>query len=209
MRITYIDFDGVIFQNKEAANRVGTRCSQFFNKTVGIDNEKYQGSISNKMYQTFGHTVYALKKLGYEACSDQFNTHVYKNVDPKKLVGDVDDNTRKTMKEWYNVMTELDNVLIYTDAPHDWIKMVNETYSLELPDHVRVISSQDLGYYKCQWEAYTMLPGGVLIDDSLRNISTASEYETWKPVIFGQGLHSFTGDKVSMISSPNQVIALN
>lgn len=83
MKVTLVDFDGVLFRNPKAMWYVSKRSSQFVHKTLRLPG-RHAGpmseNINRSLYTAYGHTALGLQKLGYPVTLGEYNEFVYDNM---------------------------------------------------------------------------------------------------------------------------------
>ena len=124
MKTLLLDFDGVIFRNNRLHNVVSHKCEGFVKKHIKttLPNE-----INKQLYQSTGHTLIGLKKLGVKPLPtiEEFNDYVYKDIPYSDVLSSLDDKqTReiKSLKRICNITTPY----IFSNAPDIWTNTITE-----------------------------------------------------------------------------------
>lgn len=82
-RVYLLDFDGVLYKNPKAMSYVANRSSAYVHKKmklVGAAPTHSSDTINKGLYTTYGHTVIGLRKLGYDASTEEYNEFVYDDM---------------------------------------------------------------------------------------------------------------------------------
>jgi FMN phosphatase YigB (HAD superfamily) len=143
--------------------------------------------INKSLYQSAGHTLLGLQKLGYETSLDDFNKYVYGGLDYSILRDDLSDlhkhdvEVMKTMKSMC-----ADNgvdVYIFSNAPDVWCDTVSEAlFSFTFP----TTSSFTNGLFKPNPFTYTKVDQHLnsdryfFVDDKIINFVNMPKTGKWK-----------------------------
>lgn len=180
----YVDFDGVMFTNKRALNKVANRCTKLVQKSLRLSNFNDAESVNKLMYKNVGHTARGLRCFNFDITNSEFNDAVYKNM----VLPSLEKSDQMLMAKWFNKFKRLElqgiEVVIYTDAPGNWVFNVLDELNMELSRDVMVISSEDVGSLKCEVNSYLMLTPGFLIDDNHINVETALSVDDWSAIVY-------------------------
>ena len=118
-----LDFDGVIYRNSPLNRTIVTRCNQFVQKHVGIRDPVKCAEINRHLYETHGHTVLGLQRIGYNCNINQFNSFVYSHLNPFE----VRNHAKKAMQDatQFREMIQFANaqgidLYLFSNAPDTW-----------------------------------------------------------------------------------------
>lgn len=78
-RFCAIDFDGVILRNHPIQTIVAKRCNAFVAKKMSLEAPRAEAK-NKELYETTGHTLLGLKKIGVRTSLKEFNEFVYNHI---------------------------------------------------------------------------------------------------------------------------------
>lgn len=123
-----LDFDGVVFKKHRLHDVVGYRCEQFVKKYININHHPTLKEMNKSLYESTGHTLSGMHKLGYDISFEDFNKYVYKDIDYRKELSELHsyhyrdiNSMRKLMKNYKDVY----DIKIFSNAPDEWCNNIS------------------------------------------------------------------------------------
>lgn len=176
-RIHLLDFDGVVFRNKKAANYVATRAAEYTRKKMGM---KGDGSLllakhlNTILYNKYGHTTLGLKNMGIKCDLNEFNEFIYT------------DFPYSAFKEENMYLPILPNMYLFSNAPKEYCQKIlghREIVFIEdIIDKEEMLKPQKKLYNKI--DDYFNRSEVLFVEDSLINIMPVLNKENWINVLF-------------------------
>jgi FMN phosphatase YigB (HAD superfamily) len=178
-KLLLLDFDGVIFKNNKMHNVVSQRCEYFVNKYIKTS---IPSKINKQLYQSTGHTLLGLKKLGIKPIPtiDEFNDYVYKDIfkdfNHKTFLDSIDEKQKKELTILKKI-SKTNPPYIFSNAPDIWTNTITEilldtvfptTTSITSP----YIKPNKIAYIKI--ENHLKDNSFVFIDDKIQNLPFVS-----------------------------------
>ena len=116
------DYDGVLFNNKEAMNMVSRRSVEFVGKKLKISYPE-ACRINRIQYKIHGHTVKYLQSNNIDVSMQEFNDYVYGELDWDELGNYITANDVIRLID----LTNLNNFqnqksILFTNAPEVWVE---------------------------------------------------------------------------------------
>lgn len=210
-RAVLLDFDGVIFQNKKALDRVQDRIVEYVQQNVynGYMNKEDAIRVNRDLYTTYGHTHLGMKKLFLpESRISCFNKFVYDQDFLSSLQSEFmdDELIRKNVKEFEEWVTNFYRaygipVYIFTNSPREWCytwlkyRYIEGFRDIFSSDHV-VFDSGLYSLLKPDPSTYKRLEYYfkkkfdnepyelIFVDDSLTNLIPVAGNALWHPIWF-------------------------
>ena len=179
-RSLLLDFDGVVFRNKEALRAVEKKSSEFTLQYIPVP--------ANVSYQTYGHTVNmvnSLKKDLPKVTLQDYNRYVFDRPlleSTRDMIGK-DDLLRAKM--WKHLVEKHNgDTCIFSNAPEVWIRCVLSFLDIdEVFLEKKILCPCTLNDLKPADMAYTRVlkdrkkASSLFIDDSVVNIEAARKLD--------------------------------
>jgi FMN phosphatase YigB (HAD superfamily) len=125
-----LDFDGVVFKNHKLHKVVANRCEQFMHKYVKVRDQETLTRCNKSLYETTGHTLLGLQRLGYNITFEDFNNYVYKDIDFKNNLKDISEEHVRDIHALKKIQKhcEVNNygLYIFSNAPDIWCDSICE-----------------------------------------------------------------------------------
>lgn len=181
-----LDMDGVILKNHPVHQHVIQRCQayvQLFTKT------KTPEKLNKYLYETTGHTVIGLQKLGYPATVQTFNNFVYNSLDPNVFRTKKYENTEKLIELKETCKDRNVDFYIFSSAPKSYVEEVlthmdTSLKNIEtLSEITNALLKPDPWCYKAV-EAYIRADKITFVDDKLVNILPVINSPRWTNYLF-------------------------
>lgn len=198
MPLLLLDFDGVLLRNHPIYDTISHRCQTFAQRYAPIRNPIKMGQINREMYECYGHTVLGLRALGYKVSLNEFNHHVYNNIDFKSL-NDVRYTHKGDIRQVKNMLQRVKHEELYGDnkdnkvtirlmsnAPDTWCETVLDMMGLDQIEKV-----QTLCYLKPEQNCYEFVErqypeerNFILVDDKMINFKGVMQRPTWNKILY-------------------------
>ena len=160
-----LDFDGVVFKNHKLHNLVSHRCEMFVSKY------NIPKVINKQLYQSTGHTIIGLKRLGVKPVPtiEEFNEYIYKDIDYKSIINSIDDKQKKTLKK----ITRITTPYIFSNAPDVWCDTISEIlFNKQFPTTSKftgsLVKPDPRAYMKI--EKHLKSDHYIFVDDKIENL---------------------------------------
>lgn len=184
-----LDFDGVIFREHALHNIVSRRCRQFVKRYVRVKDPHVLREINKSMYESTGHTLLGLKKLGYNISRDEFNKYVYDHIDYGSHLKEISPVQRqeiehlKLLKD--KCLDEKWDLHVFSNAPDFWCNTIShELFNFTLPTTTAFTN----GYFKPDERSYKGIDAHfnassyVFVDDKMVNLLNVPKDGRWSCV---------------------------
>lgn len=117
-----LDYDGVIFKNPYAMEKVCDRSAQFVSKKLNMSYNNAR-MVNTTRYKVYGHTVKYLNDVGVDATLAEYNSFVFENID----WDDIEMNIRSMDYDQVADLHMLNEFqgqksILFTNAPRTWIE---------------------------------------------------------------------------------------
>ena len=213
MPVLLLDFDGVLLRNHPIYHTVSARCQSFAQRYVPVRNPIKTAQINKEMYECYGHTVLGLRAIGYKVSVNEFNHHVYNNIDFKSL-GTVRETHKKDIRQVKEMLQRVkndgDNVMIrlMSNAPDNWCETVLDMMGLDQIEKVQTpcYLKPEQSCYEYVERQYPDERSFILVDDKMINFKGVMQRPTWNKVLFtGCDASDYTHYEVSNLSILNNL----
>lgn len=123
-----LDFDGVILRHCKLHSAVYSRCQKFVHMHIdSIRNPVKIAELNKSLYESSGHTVIGLQKLGYDVKVHEFNQFVYDHINYTSLA-DFASSNKNLVHDMLALKDFCDNsgvsLGIFSNAPNQWCKTI-------------------------------------------------------------------------------------
>ena len=197
-----LDLDGVILKNHPVHQLVTNRCHAY----VKIITKTKTPEILNKyLYETTGHTVLGLQKLGYDATITTFNKFVYNSIDPNIFSTKKNDNTKILIdlkKKCHEKKTDL---YIFSNAPDSYVHKVLTHMDLSLKN-ISTLSEITNSFLKPDTICYKLVEKWLkvdkitFVDDKVGNILPVINSPKWENYWFADNLAESVYNNLNIIN---------
>lgn len=212
-----LDFDGVIFKNHHLHNVVGRKCEQFVNRYVRVKDKQTLKIVNKSLYETTGHTLLGLQKLGYDICFEEFNNFVYKDIDytsVRAYISEEQERELSCVKKIKSYCDQNPNIdfRIFSNAPDIWCNTISEElFSFTIPttyDQTKNILKPDEAAYVA---IEKQLPSQkyVFVDDKLCNLLNVPINGKWTSVWMNPDESLCVDDNLLFIRSLDELFSLD
>jgi FMN phosphatase YigB (HAD superfamily) len=212
-----LDFDGVVFKNHHLHTVVGRKCEQFVNRYVRVKDQKTLKLVNKSLYETTGHTLLGLQKLGYDICFEEFNDFVYKGIDYTSVKARVSEEQETELSYVKKIKSYCDqnpntDVRIFSNAPDIWCNTISEELlSFTLPttyDQTKNILKPDAESY-IAIEAQLPSQKYVFVDDKLCNLLNVPKNGKWTSVWMNADESLRVKDDLLFVRSLDELFSLD
>lgn len=178
MKVLLLDIDGVIVRDRNLMKHLGTNCANYVR--MKLPDCKDPAETSRLLYLGYGHTARGLER-GFNVDTRDFNSRVYDNSILDHLAHVLaSDEFQAEAAEVHSLTRDGWKLKLFTNAPWVWAHKV----ALAIGDDVNIRCSGNPSEtpLKPEAEAYMFSPHNlnVMVDDSLKNLSTARFLSGWK-----------------------------
>ncbi len=191
-----LDFDGVVFRNNPLDVVISHRCQMYSNKFVSIRNPIKLREFNTEIYNTYGHTLVGLQKLGHvKANINEFNSYVYDGLIGGDLrsLKDTHYTDIKSFKRLLSMAQDNDiKVFMFSNAPDKWCNMVCHYMGIsenEQPTSLHglllessVLKPSVLGYMMVERELVDF-EDLFLLDDKMLNLKNIMYNSRWTKLL--------------------------
>lgn len=177
-----LDMDGVILNNKQIHKHISNRCNKFVSNVTNINNPIKVQALNKHLYESTGHTVIGLNKLGYDITIKNFNdyiyrdTHIIDNIDKKDI-----DQLSKFKDKCDDQNIEL---YIFSNASYDWCRNILDKMNIDVP----IFNNNN--YLKPNVRAYINIQNFfedkqiLFVDDKMINLLPVINNKKWKTYLY-------------------------
>lgn len=179
-----LDFDGVLYNNKNAFSYITKRASQFVHKKMKLPgrNADFRTELLNtNLYKTYGHTVEGLNACGYKTTIQEFNEFVYDNFPYNDF--------KESIK-----IPDKENIYIFSNAPKEYCEKLIKHSPCQLRETRNINYIQDvIGHdyiLKPDKKIYNDITNAflgdiiVFVDDALINLVPSEEFANWINILY-------------------------
>lgn len=189
-----LDFDGVIVKKNPLFPVVSQRCKRYIQRYIPIKNHEKVGDLNAQLYDTCGHTVIGLQKLGYNATIKEFNNYIYEFLDYEKLKCMSGHEYSEEANQFLNLFTFCSqnkiDPYIFSNAPPLWVHHTMYYLAPSLKDQVKIINDtcqylkpDPLIYEKLEKTALKDYDNIVFVDDKIINILPVVDRSRWMSLL--------------------------
>jgi hypothetical protein len=175
-RVTLLDFDGVLYKNPKASWYIAKRSAEFVRKVMKVPQQQSE-NINMSLYQTYGHTVLGLQKLGYPVTLQDFDDFIYDNM-PYTVFRDA-------------TIPELPpSTYVFSNAPSEYIDKIAQKKMPNIRDLNLLNVKEPLKPKKWVYEQLTsVFPDHQIffVDDSMINFTHSMDMPNWVNVLYVDG----------------------
>jgi FMN phosphatase YigB (HAD superfamily) len=187
-QVCLLDFDGVCNKHKLGQEAVSKRCQYYVKRHTRINDMKKVKELNRNLYESTGHTVLGLQKLGYLVDMDDFNHFVYDYID-YSIFDDIHIENKKdieTLKKIQKVCDDKDITLcIFSAAPRKWCETVLSIMGEEDLRDIHILSDTISGLLKPDRRCYDIIENQFkgmdinFVDDKLINLLPVHGNSKW------------------------------
>lgn len=191
-----LDFDGVVLKNHPSHRYVAKQCEAFVQKYIKSKDAHVIHTVNKGLYQSSGHTVLGLRKMGYDVSFDEFNDYVYSKVkycrvfdylyryhtqDCQELMEFCERYKRITK---YGPLHDALGIYIASNAPDEWCFNILENMGIDM-SIIQRDGFSSYGYVKPQSEFYDIVRNRIdadkyiFVDDSISNLLPIANDDQW------------------------------
>lgn len=209
-----LDLDGVIVKKNPLFPVVSLRCQRFLQKYVSVRNTSKISELNTQLYDSCGHTVLGLQKLGYNVSIKEFNNYIYDFVDYSKM--------RYLAEENPSEVKHLDHLLkfcgknnvdpyVFSNAPPVWVN-TSLYYLAPTMQSVKVITNTKTNLkpnkvlYDEVEEDLSSYEKIIFVDDKIINLLPIIQRPKWQGVLLSSSIQA---EPVLSISEHNLSIVQN
>lgn len=181
-----LDFDGVVLKKSPLLKTVIHRCNRYVQKHLGIKNPAMVEEVNRQLYESCGHTVLGLNRMGVPASVAEFNKHVYDFIELPTVPWDASE-----VEQLYKACMDMDASLhIFSNAPDGWVKPLLRAAGSPVLMEIPTLSCVTNTLLKPQGPAYDAVEDivradrYVFVDDKLINLLPVCKRPSWSPVLF-------------------------
>lgn len=116
-----LDYDGVVFRNPYAMERVSDRSAQYVGKKLRVSHADAR-LMNTTRYKMHGHTVRYLNDLGVDATIEEYNSFVFENIDWDDIGMNIREADYEQLADVYFINEEMhQKCVLFSNAPRMWI----------------------------------------------------------------------------------------
>jgi hypothetical protein len=203
MKHCLIDFDGVILRRHPVHGAVALRCSQYVALKTRLPIRRAE-LLNREMYESCGHTMLGLARLGVPCSVAEFDTFVYGDLDYDAAFGGICDTHAEDIHALRRLLVACADLgfspAVLSNAPAAYCREVlgrmaalTAHQGLEIDAlrsnvlRPRALKPTELAYDALDAELYgAASPSAriVLVDDKLANLLPACARPNWIPILF-------------------------
>lgn len=195
MNSVLIDFDGVVFNNKQVFKHINDRSVDYIANRLSIS-KSVANRINTINYKKNGHTIFATNTDVHDYNNFVFNTKMLNDI----LYINYDEKDTLRLTKLVQKKNELNlDLVLCTNAPFRYCERIlnlsgfamSDVFSTSFcytSDALHSVKPSDTFFDKVQNE----MKGPIcFFDDSLLNIVAARKNTDWQPVLFDSNDHQF------------------
>jgi len=208
-KVLMLDYDGVIFTNKNMLSRVSLRAASYVRKKINNTWTPSQAVRMNELlYKNYGHTWTGLNQLYYNSNKHHqslhdFNRYVYDSSLIKQAR--VSSNAPLQTLQFHEIQNRCKELkiplYILTNSPRSWVLALNYAMEIEIPpshiiscDHEVLgnrILKPDMSFYglatmhiKSQERIWNNDVQFIMVDDSFCNLVPLMNKKEFWPILY-------------------------
>jgi len=214
-----LDFDGVVLRNHPAHRAVSLKCQRMMSHFINIKSPAKLQEINNALYQTTGHTVIGLNRLGFKVSPQAFNKVVYDTFDYTafKNIGQTHKRDIDDLCKLADFCSPNDIYLgIFSNAPDTWCKTILQAMSAQLSE-IPTMSCVTDNNLKPLDDTYDIIEKNILnkfskftfVDDKILNLLPVMENQKWTKIWLSESkqdtVYNIRGCQLHVIGCDSQL----
>jgi FMN phosphatase YigB (HAD superfamily) len=176
-----LDMDGVILNNKQIHKHIAYRCNKFVSNVTNIHNPIKVQALNKHLYESCGHTVIGLNKLGYNIRTKDFNEYIYQDT---HIIDNID---KKDIRQISNFKEKCDDknieLYIFSNASNEWCQNILDKMNVDIP----IFNNN---YLKPNIRTYINIQNFfedkqiLFVDDKMINLLPVMNNKKWKTYLY-------------------------